>query len=382
MRLRSGLATLLVLAAPAFAAGAPQPDPLDVPAGDPLDIVATTLAQTGPALTLTITTARPWALGRLDDHPGRSLCAFLHEGATNERLCLHAGPRLRLTSGALAGGRFVPGTVTRPDQRTVAVTARLSTLRLAVGRLRWRVRSTWRGGRACARTCTDNAPDDGAFTAGVRSAQPIGCTPAGPPLQSFGPARNQVALTFDDGPGPSTPAVLAALEKARVRATFFVVGKDIAGQEALLRREMADGDAIGDHTWSHENLVDHPSDARSQIRETEAAIHAATGFTPCMFRAPYGDTDPQVLDLARSLGMTTIGWNVDPRDWSLPGTGRIVSRVLRAVMPGAIVILHDGGGPRDETAAAIPRIVAGLRARGLRPVTVPDLLGFAPTYVS
>jgi peptidoglycan/xylan/chitin deacetylase (PgdA/CDA1 family) len=89
-----------------------------------------------------------------------------------------------------------------------------------------------------------------------------------------------------------------------------------------------------------------------------------------------------VLDLARSLGMTTIGWNVDPRDWSLPGTRKIVSRVLRAVTPGAIVIMHDGGGPRDETAAAIPRIVEGLRARGLRPVTVPELLGFPPTYVS
>jgi peptidoglycan/xylan/chitin deacetylase (PgdA/CDA1 family) len=80
------------------------------------------------------------------------------------------------------------------------------------------------------------------------------------------------------------------------------------------------------------------------------------------------------------MGMTTIGWNVDPRDWAAPGTDEIVARVLGAVTPGAIVIMHDGGGPRPQTVAAVPRIVAALRARGYRLVTVPQLLGFAATY--
>jgi peptidoglycan/xylan/chitin deacetylase (PgdA/CDA1 family) len=144
---------------------------------------------------------------------------------------------------------------------------------------------------------------------------------------------------------------------------------------------LADGDAIGDHTWNHADLVKNPGVAAEEISRTATAIRDATGgYEPCMFRAPYGSVDGALFSLVRGMGMTTIGWDVDPRDWSMPGTGAIVARVLSAVTPGAIVIMHDGGGPRGETVAAVPRIVSALRERGYKLVTVPQLLGFATRY--
>ncbi|MCW3066664.1 MAG: polysaccharide deacetylase, partial [Solirubrobacterales bacterium] len=224
-------------------------------------------------------------------------------------------------------------------------------------------------------------PDQGTYSLHLRTPHLGGCAASGPTYQRFGPPLREVALTFDDGPGVSTPAMLTALEKAHVQATFFVVGVHIAGHETLLQRELADGDVIGDHTFNHLDLTKSPGAAPSQIGETASAIRKATGgYTPCLFRAPYGAVDDSLFSIVRGLGMTTIGWDDDPRDWSLPGTGAIVSRVLDTVTPGAIVIMHDGGGPREQTVAAIPRIVAGLRQRGYKLVTVPELLGYPPTY--
>ena len=99
-----------------------------------------------------------------------------------------------------------------------------------------------------------------------------------------------------------------------------------------------------------------------------------------MFRPPYGDYDAAVVQTARSLGLATVLWNVDPSDWALPGTQAIEQRVLAQVQPGSIIISHDGGGPRGETLAAYPHIIAALRARGYRIVTIPELLGFRPVF--
>ena len=100
-----------------------------------------------------------------------------------------------------------------------------------------------------------------------------------------------------------------------------------------------------------------------------------------MFRPPYGAYDSSVVATARSLGLATVLWNVDPSDYALPGTSAIEQRVLAQVRPGSIIISHDGGGPRGQTLAAYPRIIAALRARGYRIVTIPQLLGFPPVYV-
>ena len=116
------------------------------------------------------------------------------------------------------------------------------------------------------------------------------------------------------------------------------------------------------------------------MRPTQAAIHNATGFRPCLLRPPYGIAPAGVVRIVRSLGLLTIQWDVDPADWSRPGASVIAQRVLSAVRPGSIVIMHDGGGDRSETVQALGTIVPTLLARGYHLVTVPRLLGLRPAY--
>jgi peptidoglycan-N-acetylglucosamine deacetylase len=208
----------------------------------------------------------------------------------------------------------------------------------------------------------------------------VGCRSRGGPYRG-GPARRQVAIGFDDGPAADTPAFLSMLERSNATATFFMIGRQLSpGFSEMLRRELRDGDALGDHTYSHPDLV-HARGVRAQLSEPLGAIRALTGYTPCVFRPPYGAYDPSVVAVAHSLGLATVLWNVDPTDWAQPGSGAIVRRVLEQVGPGSIVISHDGGGSRGQTLAAYPAIIAALRSRGYRIVTIPELLGFRPVYV-
>jgi peptidoglycan-N-acetylglucosamine deacetylase len=213
----------------------------------------------------------------------------------------------------------------------------------------------------------------------------VGCVAAGPPFVYHGPAsRRLVALTFDDGPWPDTPQFLDILERERVPATFFQIGEQIPtyGEDgAIDRRMLADGDMIGDHTWSHANVAGGGPFAAAQILQAAGAIRAATGgFTPCLFRAPGGAVSPTLIAEARALRFTTIQWNVDPRDWSRPGTQAIYQNVISNAQPGAIIIQHDGGGDRSQTLAALPREIDTLRAEGYELVTVTQLLGQQLVY--
>jgi peptidoglycan/xylan/chitin deacetylase (PgdA/CDA1 family) len=208
-----------------------------------------------------------------------------------------------------------------------------------------------------------------------------GCASHGSAAIRSGPHRREVAIGFDDGPAPDTAAFVAMLERERVRATFFLVGEHVSGiYTGLLRRELRDGDVLGDHSYTHPNLT-LVRGARGQLQKTISVIRALTGYTPCVFRPPYGAYDTGLLRTARSLGLSTIMWNVDPTDWARPGVLAIERRVLGSVQPGSIIISHDGGGPRGQTLTAYPRIIAGLRARGFRIVTIPELLGYPPEYV-
>jgi peptidoglycan/xylan/chitin deacetylase (PgdA/CDA1 family) len=190
-----------------------------------------------------------------------------------------------------------------------------------------------------------------------------------------------VAIGFDDGPWQQTPAFVRMLERSHAQATFFVIGRQLSGAyRDMLLRELRDGDVLGDHSFTHPNLT-LTGGVRGQLRETIATIRALTGYTPCVFRPPYGATDTAVQRTARSLGLATVLWNVDPSDYTRPGVGAIERRVLAAVQPGSIIISHDGGGPRGQTLAAYPSIIAALRRRGYRIVTIPELLGFRPVYV-
>jgi peptidoglycan/xylan/chitin deacetylase (PgdA/CDA1 family) len=163
-------------------------------------------------------------------------------------------------------------------------------------------------------------------------------------------------------------------------ATFFMIGEQIGSRyRATLHAELSYGDALGDHTYTHPDLVTS-GDVREQLSHTIDAIRAFSGYTPCVFRPPYGAYNSAVIQTAASLGLATVTWNVDPSDYTLPGSAAIRARVLAQVRPGSIVISHDGGGPRAQTLAAYPGIIRALRARGYRFVTIPQLLGFHEIY--
>jgi len=207
---------------------------------------------------------------------------------------------------------------------------------------------------------------------------PTGCTRHGSSLRTHGwRGRRKVALTFDDGPWSDTPAFVRVLEHHHVRATFFDVGQHVRGQDGLLRRTLRDGDAIGDHSLTHPDLVRVPGRVSRELGLTSAIIHHTSGgYRPCLFRPPYGAYNASIVARARADGMTTILWDVDPRDWSRPGSRAIESRIMAQVRPGSIILMHDGGGPRGQTLRALPRVISRLRRRGFGLVTVPELLGF------
>ena len=210
----------------------------------------------------------------------------------------------------------------------------------------------------------------------------VGCR-SGPDRVAYrhGPPRREVAIGFDDGPWTLTAEFVRMLERNNARATFFMIGRQVTpASRSVLLSELRAGDVLGDHSFTHPELT-RVADPRAQLAQTIDAIRALTGYTPCVFRPPYGAYDPAVIAAARSLGLATVLWSVDPADWSLPGTATIERRVLEQVQPGSIIISHDGGGPRGQTLAAYPAIIAALRRRGYGIVTIPELLGFSPVYV-
>jgi peptidoglycan/xylan/chitin deacetylase (PgdA/CDA1 family) len=213
-----------------------------------------------------------------------------------------------------------------------------------------------------------------AFGAATRPL-PTGCRRGGNPLRFNGSRRRKVvALTFDDGPSAYTTDVIRVLKRKKVKATFFVLGNQIPGREGVLRRQLKLGYEIGDHSFNHAAYAGGGAEATRQFRRTNARIRRATGFTPCLFRPPYGSYNRDLVGRARARGMMTIVWDVDPQDWATPGSGTIYRRIVRAVSPGSIVLMHDGGGPRRQTVAALPRVIDTLRARGYRFATVTGLL--------
>jgi peptidoglycan-N-acetylglucosamine deacetylase len=184
-----------------------------------------------------------------------------------------------------------------------------------------------------------------------------------------------VALTFDDGPGALTAGLLDVLGAAGARATFNMLGSRVAGRERLVRRALAEGHEVGSHAERHERLGGRPFDAYGQLVRTSAALCVATGVLPRVFRAPYGDVSPGVVRAARLAGMTTVGWDVDPRDYETPGADAIHERMVAGLRPGSIVLLHDDRRALEQTVVATERILSTLADRGLRAVTVSELLG-------
>jgi peptidoglycan/xylan/chitin deacetylase (PgdA/CDA1 family) len=184
-----------------------------------------------------------------------------------------------------------------------------------------------------------------------------------------------VALTFDDGPGPYTPGVLSVLERFHVPATFFAIGRMERYFSTSTSREIRDGDVVGDHTETHPALAQLSAhEQHEQLFEQIARIELLEGPRPNLFRPPYGSFNATTFRELKALHLLMVLWSVDASDYLKPGVPQIVQRVLAGAHPGAIVLMHDGGGDRSQTIAALPTIIHELRARGLHLVTVPQLL--------
>jgi peptidoglycan/xylan/chitin deacetylase (PgdA/CDA1 family) len=196
-----------------------------------------------------------------------------------------------------------------------------------------------------------------------------------PFVRAGGGNAREIALTFDDGPGPYTPEVLDVLERFHARATFFVVGKMERYFSASTTRAIRDGNTIGDHTQSHPKLaLLSPRDQREELFEPLVRIELLGADRPTLFRPPYGSYNASTLRQLQALHLLMVLWSADTQDYQQPGVSVIVQRALAGAAPGAIVLMHDGGGNRSQTVAALPTIITKLRALGYTLVTVPELL--------
>lgn len=188
-------------------------------------------------------------------------------------------------------------------------------------------------------------------------------------LSTTGGSARAVALTFDDGPDPAyTPEILDLLAGYGASATFCMVGEQAVAHPALVHRVVAEGHRLCNHTFTHDAGVAHrsPDVMDAQLRRSRDALAgvAGPGVPIPYFRAPEGVWSLPLQRTAAQEGMRPLGWSVDPLDWTTPGTATIVDVVERRTSPGAVVLLHDGGGPREQTVAALRELLPALRDRG------------------
>ncbi|MDQ6804259.1 MAG: polysaccharide deacetylase family protein [Actinomycetota bacterium] len=196
-----------------------------------------------------------------------------------------------------------------------------------------------------------------------------------PFVRIAGSQKREIALTFDDGPGPYTPAILAALQRKHAPATFFEVGFMLEYFHASTSAIVASGDPIGDHTQLHQAMSQlSQNDQRTTLLDQAAVISQYGAPFPRLFRPPYGVYSSKTLALLHKYGMLMVMWTVDSGDYLKPGVSNIVKTVVSGARPGAIILMHDAGGNRQETVDALPAIISQLRARGYRLVTVPRLV--------
>jgi peptidoglycan/xylan/chitin deacetylase (PgdA/CDA1 family) len=200
-----------------------------------------------------------------------------------------------------------------------------------------------------------------------------------PYVRVAGAQHREIALTFDDGPGPYTPQVVAELKRAHVPGTFFEVGVEERYFHAGTSDVVAAGFPIGDHTETHPPMsrLSRKAQQSQLLRETSQIGDYGAPF-PRLFRPPYGLWNATTLRLLKGYGMLMVLWTVDTRDYLEPGVGTIVHRAVAGARPGAIMLMHDAGGNRSQTVAALPKIISELKARGFRLVTVPRLLADNP----
>jgi peptidoglycan-N-acetylglucosamine deacetylase len=309
----------------------------------------------------------------------RSLPAGLTVEQALERLELPAmtGDLLAVDHGVLRKGAYPPQVLV--NGHPAPVTRRLQRGdRITVARGRSRMESVTRVTQPLAASRPGD-PMRSLPTGPARAVLDRGQLSGGMMPVAFHPAAGSrgplsVALTFDDGPWPhSTAQILTILTQHQAPATFFVVGRQVERYPELVRQELAAGMAFGSHSYSHPQPFDRLPAARIRDELTRGRrTLTPLGIHPVGFRPPGGAASATILTTAQRLGDRTLLWSVDPADWQ-PGVtaNQLVWRVLAGVRPGAIVLLHDGGGDRSATVAALPAIIDGLRRLGLTLTLVP-----------
>ncbi len=194
-----------------------------------------------------------------------------------------------------------------------------------------------------------------------------------------GPPLKRIALTFDDGPdGTYTPQILTILKREHIHATFFVLGTQILRYPNVLRQIHREGHALGNHSFDHANLVKLSTQGRAwEVTTTDREMRRLMGIHTTWVRAPYGSINAAVLQQLGQMGYHVVNWSVDSNDWRSLSAEQVEKNVLTEVRPGAIILQHCAGNPREiltGSVSALPTIIHTLRARGYTFVTVPELL--------
>ncbi len=229
-------------------------------------------------------------------------------------------------------------------------------------------------------------------TAALGAATGLGYNSMAPRSQLFGPTftglprgSRQVALTYDDGPNePCTMRLLEVLERHSVKATFFMIGRYVASQPQVARAVAGAGHVIGNHTFTHPNLIFcSPAQTRLQVQECARALEDTVGEHSRLFRPPHGGRRPDSLRVVRTLGYMPVMWAISGYDWNADPAAQIEANVMRYVQGGEIILLHDGGhighADRSRSIDASERIIRRCRDKGLEFVTVPQMLQAANT---
>ncbi len=234
-------------------------------------------------------------------------------------------------------------------------------------------------------------PDTGDVVDQTYTMMPLAYT-----IQRFGSVPKKIALTFDDGPDPRwTPQILDVLKQKGVRASFFIIGENAGSNADLVRREVAEGHDVGNHSFTHPNLSILPESlVKLELDTTRKLFESITNRSMRLFRPPYlGDADPTTYDqiepvrIAQNMGFITVGLRIDPDDWQQPGVQTIINETIKQIestdedVTGHIVLLHDSGGDRSQTLAALPILIDTLRAKGYELVPVSELAGLTPEQV-
>jgi cellulose synthase/poly-beta-1,6-N-acetylglucosamine synthase-like glycosyltransferase/peptidoglycan/xylan/chitin deacetylase (PgdA/CDA1 family) len=236
-------------------------------------------------------------------------------------------------------------------------------------------------------------PDGAVSAAGPHNAVPAAVAAGGPLIDATGtsprsarPKVKTIAITFDDGPDPEwTPKVLDLLKAHGVKATFFVVGTEVAAHPALARRIVAEGHQIGVHTFTHANLSAAASWRRSlELRQSQLILAGATGVSTPLLRPPYSsepnaltNADWAAIRHARDDGYLTVLTTQDSEDWRRPGTDQVIANSMPKSTAGQILLMHDAGGDRTQTLDALQRLIPALKARNFHFATVSDTVGIA-----